>query len=199
MQVSDSPQTAALANTGKDEVRPTSDAAEAEPRSRSGRRFRNALERVPRAAGIGVDDAASAAAMAGWFRPESAASVPVGKSTAVTGPSAPRGVDRVLIGSGPDGAQARIRIGAGALAGTEIQLSSGAGGHVVEARLLTHAATSRQTLSLVMDEIRARLRDRGIVLSTPARGARAVAPTGDVERTGEGAARDADGRGGAGR
>ena len=72
------------------------------------------------------------------------------------------------VGSGPDGAQARIRIGAGALAGTEIQLSSGAGGHVVEARLLTHAASSRQTLSVVMDEIRLRLRDRGIVLSTTA-------------------------------
>ena len=81
-------------------------------------------------------------------------------------------VDRILVGSGPDGAQARIRIGAGALAGTEIQLSSGAAGHVVEARLLTHAASSRQTLSVVMDEIRLRLRDRGIVLSTTAPGTR---------------------------
>ena len=69
------------------------------------------------------------------------------------------------IGSGPDGAQARIRIGAGALAGTEIHLSS-ASGQTVEARLLTHAASSRQTLSVVMDEIRSRLRDRGIVLAT---------------------------------
>lgn len=197
MQVSDSPQTAALATAGKDEVRSVGDAVEAGPRSRSGRRFRNALERVAKGTGAGVDDAASAAAMAGWFRPESAAAVPVGKSTAVTGPSAPRAVDRVLIGSGPDGAQARIRIGAGALAGTEIQLSSGVGGHVVEARLLTHAATSRQTLSLVMDEIRSRLRDRGIVLSTAVRGARSVAPTGDGERSGEGAPSDADGRAGA--
>jgi hypothetical protein len=89
--------------------------------------------------------------MAGWFRPESAAAS-TGKPAAVAGASAARPVDRVLVGSGPDGAEARIRIGAGALAGTEIQLSSGGAGHVVEARLLTHAATSRQTLSLVMDE-----------------------------------------------
>jgi hypothetical protein len=128
--------------------------------------------------------------MAGWFRSESAGA-PAGKTTAVSGPSgasAARAVDRILVGSGPDGAQARIRIGSGALAGTEIQLSSGAAGHVVEARLLTHAATSRQTLSLVMDEIRLRLRDRGIVLSTTASGARAVARPGDVEGTGEGGA-----------
>ena len=40
----------------------------------------------------------------------------------------------------------------------------------VEAQLLTHAASSRQTLSVVMDEIRSRLRDRGIVLSASAAG-----------------------------
>jgi hypothetical protein len=86
-----------------------------------------------------------------------------------------------LIGSGPDGAEARIRIGSGALAGAEIQLSTASAGHVVEARLLTHAASSRQTLSLVMDEIRLRLRDRGIVLSTNApRVRRAAQPNGDV-------------------
>ncbi|HEY7373700.1 MAG TPA: hypothetical protein VIF57_16175 [Polyangia bacterium] len=98
-----------------------------------------------------------------------------------------RAVDRILIGAGPDGAEARIRIGAGALAGTEIQLSGGAGGHVVEARLLTHAATSRQTLSVVMDEIRSRLRDRGIVLSVRAPGTRpAAAPPGAGTDAGDG-------------
>jgi hypothetical protein len=71
----------------------------------------------------------------------------------------------VLIGAGADGAEARIRIGAGALAGTEIHLSSTAAGHAVEARLLTHTASSRQTLSVVMDEIRVRLRTRGIAFS----------------------------------
>ena len=117
-------------------------------------------------------DGASAAAMAGWFRPESdAAPVARRRRPRTAGVAAARAVDRILIGAGPDGAQARIRIGAGALAGTEIQLSTGAGGHAVEARLLTHAASSRQTLSVVMDEIRSRLRDKGIVLSTRAAGA----------------------------
>ncbi len=80
--------------------------------------------------------------------------------------AAARAVDRILIGAGPDGAQARIRIGSGALGGTELQLSSAASGHTVEARLLTHAASSRQTLSVVLDEIRSRLREKGIILST---------------------------------
>jgi hypothetical protein len=188
MQVSDSSHGAAPPAAGKDEVRPIGDAAETAARGRSGRRFRSALERKRDEAETGAPDAASAAAMAGWFRAESAAA-PAGKAMAVSGPSgavAARAVDRILVGSGPEGAQARIRIGSGALAGTEIQLSSGATGHVVEARLLTHTATSRQTLSLVMDEIRLRLRDRGIVLSTIAPGARSVARPGDVEGTGEG-------------
>ena len=153
------------------------------PRGREpGQGFRGALERrrgarPPAAMGM---TGASAAAMAGWFRPESAAAPAAAKAAGVAGVAAPRAVDRVLIGSGPDGAQARIRIGAGALAGTEIQLSSGASGQTVEARLLTHAASSRQTLSVVMDEIRSRLRDKGIVLSTRAAGARPPAGARDV-------------------
>lgn len=197
MQVNDS-SAAPLATATKDEVRSVGDAPENGARSRSGKRFRSALERTRDATGTGMHDGASAAAMAGWFRPESAV-VSTGKPVAVAGASAARPVDRVLVGSGPDGAEARIRIGAGALAGTEIQLSSGGGGHVVEARLLTHAATSRQTLSLVMDEIRSRLRDRGIVLSTKAAGARSLAPPADGDRTGEVAAAGRGERGGANR
>ena len=193
MQVSDSSHGAAPPAAGKDEVRPIGDASETAAHGRSGRRFRSALERKRDDGETGAHDAASAAAMAGWFRSESAGA-PAGKTTAVSGASAARAVDRILVGSGPDGAQARIRIGSGALAGTEIQLSSGAAGHVVEARLLTHAATSRQTLSLVMDEIRLRLRDRGIVLSTTTSGARSVPRPGDVEGAGEGGAPAADER-----
>jgi hypothetical protein len=118
--------------------------------------------------------------MVGWFHRESAAA-PAGKDVARAATPSARAVDRVLIGAGPDGAEARIRIGSGALAGAEIQLSSGSAGHVVEARLLTDAASSRQTLSLVMDEIKVRLRDRGIVLSTNAcRVRRAAQPDGEV-------------------
>jgi hypothetical protein len=201
MQVSDSSPGATPPAAGKDEVRPIGDASETAAHGRSGRRFRSALERKRDDVETGAHDAASAAAMAGWFRSESAAA-PAGKTAAVSGPSAAsaaRAVDRILVGSGPDGAQARIRIGSGALAGTEIQLSSGAAGHVVEARLLTHAATSRQTLSLVMDEIRLRLRDRGIVLSTTASGARSVARPGDVEGAGKGGAPAAEERARSGR
>ncbi len=189
MIVSDSPQGAPPPSRGgKDEVRSPGDGAETVARAGTGPRFRRALERKRDDAATGAHDGASAAAMAGWFRSESAGAPP-GKTTAVSGQSgttAARAVERILIGSGPDGAEARIRIGAGALAGTEIQLSSGVAGHVVEARFLTRAATSRQTLSLVMDEIRSRLRERGIVLSTAPSRARPGARPGDVEGTGEG-------------
>ena len=127
------------------------------------------LERLRPASGVDSagNDGVSAAAMAGWFRAEPGLAPVAARPAGVAGTAAARPVERVLIGSGPDGAEARIRLGAGALAGTELQLSS-ASGRAVEAQLLTHAASSRQTLSVVMDEIRLRLRDRGIVLSTRA-------------------------------
>src|SRR4051812_34398764 len=190
MRVSDSSQGGAPpARSGKDEVRARGHADTA-ARARTGPRFRRALEGTRDDAATGAHAGASAAAMAGWFRSESAAPPP-GMTRAVSGQSgaaAARAVDRILVGSGPDGAEARIRIGAGALAGTEIQLSSGLAGHVVEARLLTHAATSRQTLSLVMDEIRLRLRDRGIVLATTVSGARPAVRPGEGEGPAESAA-----------
>lgn len=162
-------------------------------RRRPGAGFRDALERRARgtSSGDATPDAASAAAMAGWFRSEPSRiggdDGAAGRAVGAPAVSNARAVDRILIGAGPDGAEARIRIGAGALAGTEIQLSGGAGGHVVEARLLTHAATSRQTLSVVMDEIRSRLRDRGIVLSVRAPGTRpAAAPPGAGTDAGDG-------------
>jgi hypothetical protein len=136
---------------------------------RAGRGFRKTLEGRRPASGVDAlgGDSASAAAMAGWFRAESAPAPAVAKSPGAAGVASARAVDRVLIGSGPDGAQARIHVGAGFLAGTEIQLSS-TSGRAVEVQLLTHAASSRQTLSVVLDEIRLRLRDRGIALTTRA-------------------------------
>jgi hypothetical protein len=104
-------------------------------------------------------EAATGAAMAGWFRAE----VPPGPACrpAVT---PPRQVDRVLIGACGDSAEARIQIGGGALAGTEIRLHAASGGSIVEAQLLTRVDGSRQTLSVVMDEIAVRLRGKGIAL-----------------------------------
>jgi hypothetical protein len=174
MQVSDSPAAPPAGPATKDEARAVGDDASSD-RRRVGRTFRRALEGGR--GGVAVlgngDDVASAAAMAAWFRPESKG-VPGGATAPARagGVASAGAVDRVLIGAGPDGAEARIRIGAGALAGTELQLFSAAAGNTVEARLLTHAASSRQTLSVVLDEIRARLRERGIILSATADTAR---------------------------
>ena len=169
MQISDSPPSHPPATAGKQEAMSVGGEGTPGGRGRSGQAFRKTLDRRRPATGADSagNDGASAAAMAGWFRAESALPPAAAKAPSVAGVAGARPVDRVLIGAGPEGAQARIRIGAGALAGTEIQLSS-ASGRAVEAQLLTHAASSRQTLSVVLDEIRSRLRDRGIVLSTRA-------------------------------
>ena len=190
MQVSNSQAAARASVATKDEVRSVADEAADRARTRSGRGFRGTLERKRGDATGGASDVASAAAMAGWFRPEPMAGA---TPTAAPGRAAAVGVasavDRILMGSGPDGAQARIRIGAGALAGTEIQLSSAASGRIVEAQLLTHAASSRQTLSVVLDEIRSRLRDRGIVLSAKAPPRRSKARTSEPAGADDGEAR----------
>ena len=184
MHVNDSPPPAGGA-AAKDEARLAGEPPAERPPAGVG--FRRALERKGRrpSGHDGQDAAGAAAAMAGWFRSEPPVA---GRPAAVTAVAPPRAVERVLVGAGPEGAQARIRIGAGALAGTEIQLSSVASGRAVEARLLTHTASSRQTLSVVMDEIRSRLRDRGIVLSTTGAGARRSARAADVDATADGLA-----------
>ena len=114
----------------------------------------------------GSDSAAEAAALAGgpgWFKPEP---IRVGPPAARPAPVAAAKVDRVLIGSAGGEAEARIRIGAGALAGAEIRLTTTAGSQAVTAQLLTPTAGSRQTLFLAMEEIRLRLRDKGIALAS---------------------------------
>lgn len=169
MQVSDSQGSARAGGAGKEEVRTAGDEAADRERSRSGRGFRRALDRKLGDSSGGGHEVASAAALAGWFRSEATPGPsPNSAAARIPGVAGARAVDRILIGSGPEGAQARIRIGAGALAGAEIQLSTSAAGRAVEAHLLTHAASSRHTLAVVLDEIRSRLRDKGIVLSAKA-------------------------------
>jgi hypothetical protein len=124
--------------------------------------FRAALQ-VPATPGRGAGseaEAATGAAMAGWFRAEVSPGPIARTSTAAP----PRPVDRVLIGACGDSGEARIQIGTGALAGTEVRLHAAPGGSVVEAQLLTRVDGSRQTLSVVMDEIAVRLRSKGIAL-----------------------------------
>jgi len=187
MQISDAPGPPPAA---KEEVRPVGDDRGGKADGQSGDRFRDTLRRKKRGAVEGEGrDAATAAAMTGWFRHEATPPAPAAPAARATGPAvaaAARTVDRILIGSGPEGAQARIRIGAGTLAGTEIQLATGAGGNTVEARLLTHAASSRQTLAVALDEIRSRLRAKGIVLSAraPADAGRARAVDAEADAVG---------------
>jgi hypothetical protein len=95
---------------------------------------------------------------------------------------------RVLVGSGGAAGQARIQIGSGRLAGSEIQLS--VSGSLVDARLLTSHEASRQTLVTAMEGARQRLRERGLLLRT------VIAAPGsrdrelrDADRSGRGAPR----------
>jgi hypothetical protein len=90
----------------------------------------------------------------------------VGPPASKIAPSPAAKIDRLLIGGAGAEAEARIRIGGGALAGAEIRLTITAGSLAVTAQLLTPTAGSRQTLFVAMEEIRLRLRDKGIALAS---------------------------------
>jgi hypothetical protein len=66
---------------------------------------------------------------------------------------------KLLLGQGPAGAEARLSITQGPLAGLQIQLTHGPAG--VQAAVLTQGASSRQTLVSAMDQIAQRLRQKG--------------------------------------
>jgi len=105
MQVNDCPPVPPAGTAGKEEVRSVDDQGSGAVRPRTGQRFRKALERGrPDPAAGGMNDGASAAALAGWFRSESAAAPAVARAAGVAGVAASHAVDRVLVGSGPDGA-----------------------------------------------------------------------------------------------
>jgi hypothetical protein len=128
---------------------------------RKGARFRAVMDALGSGTVLGGSGEMPTAAMLGaWFRPEAP------RSSAGSPPSgvAPAAAGRLLIGTRGELAEARIRIGTGPLAGTELAISAAPGGRLVEAALLTCAAGSRQTLSVAMDEIRLRLRAKGITL-----------------------------------
>jgi hypothetical protein len=69
-------------------------------------------------------------------------------------------VERILIGTSARGAEARIRIGSGSLAGAEIRIAAIAGDVTIEAQLLTVSAGLRQTLAVAIDRISRRLAAR---------------------------------------
>jgi hypothetical protein len=141
----------------------------------TGSRFRDTLRRggsdEPGTAGPEMG-AAAAAALAGWIRPEPGPrqGTPPPPIAPTAPPAPPPRIDRILVGEVGGDVEARIRIGAGVLAGAEIRLSSAPGSRAVAAELLTRTDSSRQTLSVAMDELRVRLRRRGIVLAARSRG-----------------------------
>jgi len=130
---------------------------------RSSLRFRDALKRAA-ADPEGADEAAGTTGGGSvLFRTDPLRVGAPAASSAPLAASRAAAIDRLLVGTAGGLAEARIRIGAGALAGVEIQLTS-TGAHAVTAQLLTAGAGSRQTLSVAMEEIRLRLRDKGIAL-----------------------------------
>jgi hypothetical protein len=136
--------------------------------ARSGPRFREALKHGAGGAG---EQPSVIADLVGAGANAPIVPVRVAPPPARVAPAHAGRIDRVLVGTVGGDAEARIRIGAGALAGAEIRLTASVGSPAVTAQLLTPGAGSRQTLSVAMEEIRLRLRDKGITLaSSVARG-----------------------------
>jgi hypothetical protein len=128
----------------------------------------DAIQKVieqPQAGSDGSDSAATppadAFAVPGpipWARPEGPARPEAPRQL----PSPPPGAEayhRLLMGQGPAGAEARLSITQGPLAGLQIQLTHGPGG--VQAAVLTQGASSRQTLVSAMEQVAQRLRQKG--------------------------------------
>jgi hypothetical protein len=128
--------------------------------ARAGTRFREALEHGACERSSALAELVGPGANAPTVAPPRVAPPP-----ARMGPAPAGRIDRVLVGTVGGDAEARIRIGAGALAGAEIRLTASVGSPAVTAQLLTPGAGSRQTLSVAMEEIRLRLRDKGITLA----------------------------------
>ena len=73
-------------------------------------------------------------------------------------------IERVLVGLRGTDPEARVSIADGSPGGAEIRLIAIGGGRRIAAEILTATAGSRETLSNAMEEIRVRLRRRGIAL-----------------------------------
>jgi hypothetical protein len=195
VQVSETTTLGGAAAARKDEARGPLQGAGDAVRHRAGpSRFREALKRAA-ADELGPGAAAALGPCGSGAPAPIRVAPPPSKATAPTAAAPAARVDRVLVGSVGGEAEARIRIGAGALAGAEIRLTAVAGSAAVTAQLLTPGAGSRQTLSVAMEELRLRLRDKGIALAASVTRGR---PADDARREG-GGEQDASGGWSAGR
>jgi hypothetical protein len=97
--------------------------------------------------------------LAAWQIQEGRPRAPPRVGPLVCSPPAAPVVERLLLGFGPQGAEVRLRIGHGPLAGAEIHLRQLPGG--VEAMVLTRVESSRQTLAVAMEEVARRLQRKG--------------------------------------
>jgi hypothetical protein len=187
VQVSQTTTTGAVSPARKDEARGAEAPGATDAAGRRARpsRFREALKRG--AADEIASQVTATLGAGGNGLPPTPIRVAPPPTKIATAPAAR--IDRVLVGTVGGDAEARIRIGSGVLAGAEIRLTAAAGSPAVTAQLLTPGAGSRQTLSVAMEEIRLRLRDKGIALtSSVARGRPADDPRRDGQRDRDGGA-----------
>jgi hypothetical protein len=142
--------------------------------------FRSALD----GGAVGVDEMRDIAGPASAYHFSGHTRLEPGRS----GPSraAPRASEGLLLAQTSDSDAARIRFTEGALAGTELQLRAEAG-HVITVELLLASTESRRTLARVMEEMRSRLRVKGVVLSVVAS---RPGRNGNPETVGAGSSRD---------
>jgi hypothetical protein len=128
-----------------------------------------ARARRPRSAGTPAEESQAtierADALAPWQVREGPPRPPPAGRPAAVPPAA--AAERLLVGVGPRGAEVRLRIGHGPLAGTEIHLRQLPGG--IDALVLTRAESSRQTVAVAMEEVARRLGRKGYVFRAEAR------------------------------
>jgi hypothetical protein len=119
-----------------------------------------ATEQTERASNDAVAAAQLAAAgTPSWERPEGPARV---EGAGPLSPLELEGMERMhrlMVGQGPNGAEARLAITDGPMAGAHIHLKTGPGG--IEATVSTTNNSARQTLVNAMDEVARRMKDRG--------------------------------------
>ena len=126
--------------------------------------------------------AAAQAQHGGWNRPEGPARPEARARELPQPPAGTEAVHQLYMGKGPAGAEGRIMISSGPLAGTEIHLREGPGG--VQASILTQTASSRQTLSNAIAAVTERLKLKGHTLDV-----RFGAPLPDARPPAQGQAR----------